>query len=123
MPGNRLDSYSSDGAESLDRPYTVQPTLNDVPIVQASVLQLRGDSDALLFSGPSEPTARRSMAIWRSGDGGETFSKVLTLSNRRAAYSDLVRVDRRVVGVLYETGTEGTYESIEFRRVPVEDVG
>ncbi|MFI1352861.1 exo-alpha-sialidase [Streptomyces sp. NPDC020898] len=123
MPGNRLDSYSSDGAESLDRPYTVQPTLNDVPIVQASVLQLRGESDALLFSGPSEPTARRSMAIWRSGDGGETFSKVLTLSTKRAAYSDLVRVDRRVVGVLYETGTEGTYESIEFRRVPVEAVG
>ncbi len=57
MPGNRLDSYSSDGAESLDRPYTVQPTLNDVPVVQGSVLQLRGGgSDALLFSGPSQPT-------------------------------------------------------------------
>ncbi|WP_327694806.1 sialidase family protein [Streptomyces sp. NBC_00459] len=123
MPGNRLDAYSSDGAKSLDRPYTVQPTLNDVPIVQGSVLQLRGGSDALLFSGPSEPTARRSMAVWRSGDGGETFTKVLTLSNRRAAYSDLVRVDRRVVGVLYETGTEGTYESIEFRRVSVGGVG
>lgn len=117
--GNRLDSYSSDGAKSLDRPYTVQPTLNDVPIVQGSVLQLQGGSGALLFSGPSEPTARRSMAIWRSGDGGGTFTKVLTLSNRRAAYSDLVRVDRRLVGVLYETGTDGTYESIEFRRVGV----
>ncbi|MDW4906132.1 sialidase family protein [Streptomyces sp. ADMS] len=123
MPGNRLDSYSSDGAESLDRPYTVQPTLNDVPIVQGSVLQLQDGSEALLFSGPSEPTARRSMAIWRSGDGGETFTKVLTLSDRRAAYSDLVRVDRAVVGVLYETGTEGTYESIEFRRVLVGGVG
>ncbi|NEA61153.1 sialidase family protein [Streptomyces sp. SID12488] len=123
MPGNRLDSYSSDGAESLDRPYTVQPTLNDVPIVQGSVLQLRGESEALLFSGPSEPTARRSMAVWRSGDGGETFEKVLTLSSRRAAYSDLVRVDRAVVGVLYETGTAGTYESIEFRRVGVVGLG
>ncbi|MEH0423279.1 sialidase family protein [Streptomyces sp. B21-083] len=123
MPGNRLDSYSSDGAESLDRPYTVQSTLNDVPVVQGSVLQLRDGSDALLFSGPSEPTVRRSMAIWRSGDGGETFEKVLTLSNRRAAYSDLVRVDRRVLGVLYETGTAGTYESIEFRRVLVDGVG
>lgn len=125
-PGNRLDTYSSDGAESLDRPYSVQPTLNDVPIVQGSVLRLRDDldgSDTLLFSGPSEPTARRSMAIWRSGDAGETFEKVLTLSDRRAAYSDLVRVDRRVVGVLYETGDAGTYESIEFRRVVVGGVG
>ncbi|NEC90336.1 exo-alpha-sialidase [Streptomyces sp. SID12501] len=123
MPGNRLDSYSSDGGESLDRPYSVQPTLNDVPIVQGSVLQLWGGSNALLFAGPSEPTERRSMAIWRSEDGGETFEKALTLSDRRAAYSDLVRVDRRLVGVLYETGTEGTYESIEFRRVVVGGVG
>ncbi|WP_329277080.1 sialidase family protein [Streptomyces sp. NBC_01451] len=123
MPGNRLDTYSSDGGESLDRPYTVQPTLNDVPIVQGSVLQLQGGSHALLFSGPSDPTARRSMAIWRSEDGGETFTKALTLSDRRAAYSDLVRVDRRMVGVLYETGAEGTYESIEFRRVLVGGVG
>lgn len=123
MPGNRLDSYSSDGAQSLDRPYAVQPTLNDVPIVQGSVLQLRDGSDALLFSAPSEPTARRSMAIWRSGDAGETFEKVQTLSNRKAAYSDLVRVDPQVVGVLYETGDAGTYESIEFRRVPVGEVG
>ncbi|WP_055535153.1 sialidase family protein, partial [Streptomyces graminilatus] len=119
MPGNRLDSYSSDGAETLDRPYTVQPTLNDVPIVQGSVLQLDGDSDALLFSGPSEPTARRSMAIWRSEDGGGTFQKALTLSSQKAAYSDLVRVDKQTVGVLYETGSAGTYESIEFRLLGV----
>ncbi|MEU6229561.1 sialidase family protein [Streptomyces sp. NPDC047042] len=123
MPGNRLDAYSSDGAESLDHPYTVQPTLNDVPIVQGSVLQLQDASEALLFSGPSDPTARRSLAIWRSGDGGATFAKVLTLSDRRAAYSDLVRVDGQLVGVLYETGVAGTYESIEFRRVPVTEVG
>lgn len=48
---------------------------------------------------------------------------MLTLSDRRAAYSDLVLVDRQVVGVLYETGTAGTYESIEFRRVVVGGVG
>ncbi|WP_105971854.1 sialidase family protein [Streptomyces geranii] len=122
-PGNRLDSYSSDGGDSLDRPYTVQRTLNDVPVVQGSVLQLQGGSGALLFSGPSEPTVRRSLAIWRSEDAGETFGKVLTLSNRRAAYSDLVPVDRDVVGVLYETGDAGPYESIEFRRLEVGEVG
>ncbi|MFC8428951.1 exo-alpha-sialidase [Streptomyces sp. NPDC057253] len=119
-PGNRLDSYSRDGAETLDRPYAVQPTLDDVPVVQGSVLQLPGTGAPLLFSGPSVPTARRAMALWSSRDGGLTFRKALTLSEQRAAYSDLVPIGRHQVGVLHETGTTGPYESIVFRRVPVE---
>ncbi|MFI6656046.1 exo-alpha-sialidase [Streptomyces sp. NPDC050523] len=119
--GNRLDTYSSDGGESLDRPYAVQPTLDDVPVVEGSVLQLRGMDAPLLFSGPSVPTARRAMAIWRSADGGSTFTKALTLSQQPAAYSDLVQVGRRTAGILYETGTTGTYDTIEFRRLPVDD--
>ncbi|WP_371671630.1 glycoside hydrolase [Streptomyces sp. NBC_00289] len=118
-PGNRLDSFSSDGGESLDRPYAVQPTLDDVPVVQGSVLQLGRPTGLLLFSGPSVPTARREMAIWRSTDGGVTFTRAVTLSRQRAAYSDLVRVGRGTVGVLYETGTSGTYDAIEFRRTDV----
>ncbi len=120
--GNRLDSYSSDGGESLDRPYAVQPTLNDVPVVQGSVLQLTGPYAPLLFSAPSVPTARRSMAIWRSTDGGSTFTKALTLSQQRAGYSDLVCLGRSRVGILYETGVTGTYETIEFHRVPTTDL-
>lgn len=120
--GNRLDSVSSDGAETLDRPYTVQPTLNEVPVVEGSVLQLPFGGAPLLFSGPSVPTARQSMAVWRSADGGATFSKVLTLSQQRAAYSDLVPLGRRAVGILYETGETGPYERIEFRRLPVAEL-
>jgi sialidase-1 len=120
--GNRLDAYSSDGAETLDRPYAIQPTLNDVPVVQASVLQLAGPSAPLLFSGPSVPTARQSMAIWRSTDAGGSFTKATTLSSQRAAYSDLVQLGASRVGLLYETGATGTYDTIEFRRVPVHDL-
>ncbi|MFF4355679.1 exo-alpha-sialidase [Streptomyces sp. NPDC001604] len=121
--GNRLDAYSGDGGESLERPYAVQPTLNDVPVVQGSVLQLVGRKAPLLFSGPSVPNARRAMAVWRSEDGGETFTKALTVSAYRAAYSDLVQVDGGTVGLLYETGSSGPYERIEFRRVQVSDLG
>ncbi|MET7455340.1 sialidase family protein [Streptomyces sp. NPDC005574] len=121
-PGNRLDSYSSDGARSLDRPYAAQPTLDDVPVVQGSVLHLDRLGGLLLFSGPSVPTARREMALWRSVDGGATFTKAVTLSRQRAAYSDLVRVGRGTVGVLYETGDTGTYDTIEFRRVDVTEL-
>ncbi|MET9729498.1 sialidase family protein [Streptomyces sp. NPDC006458] len=118
--GNRLDSHSADGGESLERPYAVQPTLNDVPVVQASVLQLGDPGAPLLFAGPSVPTTRQALALWRSTDGGRTFAKVLTLSDRKAAYSDLVRIDAGTVGVLYETGTASAYETIEFRRLPAE---
>ncbi|GHG92332.1 sialidase family protein [Streptomyces lanatus] len=120
--GNRVDSVSSDGAQTLDRPYTVQPSLNEVPVVEGSVLQLPAPGAPLLFSGPSVPTARQSMAIWRSTDGGATFKKALTLSDHRAAYSDLVPLGRRTAGILYETGESGTYETIEFRRIPVTDL-
>ncbi|MCX4880684.1 exo-alpha-sialidase [Streptomyces sp. NBC_00847] len=120
--GNRLDTYSSDGGRTLDRPYAVQSTLDDVPVVEGSVLQLGGMDAPLLFSGPSVPTSRRAMAIWRSTDAGVTFTKALTLSQQPAAYSDLAQVGRHTVGILYETGASGTYDTIEFRRVPVTDV-
>ncbi|MFB7335190.1 exo-alpha-sialidase [Streptomyces adustus] len=115
--GHRLDSYSEDGARTLTRPYAVQHTLNDVPVVQGSVLQPWGRDVPLLFSGPSVPTARRALALWRSTDGGASFTRATTLSGRPAAYSDLVQVGRGMVGVLYETGATGPYETITFRRV------
>ncbi|SDK61041.1 sialidase family protein [Streptomyces indicus] len=121
-PGNRLDAYSRDGGRTLTRPYAVQPTLNDVPVVQASVLQLAGRKAPLVFSGPSVPTARQAMAVWTSQDRGATFTKALTVSPDRAAYSDLVQVDGGTVGLLYETGVAGTYERIAFRRIPVDEL-
>ncbi|MFJ5528887.1 exo-alpha-sialidase [Streptomyces sp. NPDC093261] len=114
--GNRLDSYSDDGGRTLERPYAVQHTLDDVPVVQGSVLQLRGPHAPLLFSGPSVPTARQAMAIWRSTDGGRRFTRVLTLSRRKAAYSDQVQLPGGQAAILYETGAKGPYETIEFRR-------
>ncbi|MFJ6660776.1 exo-alpha-sialidase [Streptomyces sp. NPDC091377] len=121
-PGNRLDARSLDGGASLERPYAVQPTLDEVPVVQASVLQPPGRGASLLFSGPSVPTARQSMAVWRSTDGGRAFTKALTLSTRKAAYSDLVALGKDTVGLLYETGGAGAYETIEFRRIALSDL-
>lgn len=116
--GNRLDTFSSDGGVTLDRPYATQPTLDEVPMVQGSALRLDGQRE-LLFSGPSVPTARVAMALWSSSDGGRSFTKELTVSSRKAGYSDLVQLDDKTVGVLYETGTHQPYEEIEFRRIPV----
>ncbi|MBB5925085.1 sialidase family protein [Streptomyces echinatus] len=116
-PGNRLDTYSSDGGRTLDRPYAVQPALNAVPVVQGSVLQPHGPGAPLLFSAPSVPTARRALALWSSTDAGRTFTALGTLTPRPAAYSDLVQLPRDLIGVLYETGEHGPYETLEFRRI------
>ncbi|MEV5876161.1 sialidase family protein [Streptomyces sp. NPDC052101] len=117
-PGNRLGAYSADGGTTLNRPYAVQPTLDDVPVVQGSLLQLAGPAAPLLFSAPSVPTARRAMAIWSSEDFGRTFTRLRTLSNRPAAYSDLVQLAPGTVGVLYETGAHSP-DTLEFRRLPL----
>ena len=118
-PGNRLDTYSSDGGTTLDRPFRVQHTLDSVPVVEGSVLQLQGRDAPLLFSAPSVPTARRAMSLWSSTNAGHTFAKLLTLSDHPAAYSDLAQLGHDTVGLLYETGVKGAYETIEFRRVRV----
>ncbi|MGW5421687.1 sialidase family protein [Streptomyces sp. NPDC003943] len=116
-PGNRADSTSSDGGESLDRPFAPQPALDAVPVVEGGLLAVH--DGGLLFSAPSVPTARRDLALWAGADGGRTFAPALTLPRRPAGYSDLVRVDAGTVGVLYETGERGPYETIAFRRVPL----
>ena len=59
------------------------------------------------------------MTIRVSTDGGTTWRPVFTVDGLPAAYSDLVRVDADTVGLLYETGDFGAYETITFRRVPV----
>ncbi|WP_394812958.1 sialidase family protein [Streptomyces boetiae] len=113
--GHRAGAWSADGGESLEAPYAAQHDLDAVPVVQGSVLQLPGGP--LLFSGPSVPEERRAPAVWRSDDGGRTFRPAASLSRLPAAYSDLVPLEDGTAGVLFETGEQGPYERIEFRRL------
>ncbi|MGC9541139.1 sialidase family protein [Streptomyces sp. UG1] len=119
-PGNRADAYSQDGGETLVKPFRPQAGLT-APICEASILQLR-DPDVLLYSGPADPAARALMTIRASTDGGVTWRSAHTADGLPAAYSDLVRIDADTVGLLYETGDFGPYETITFRRVPVTDL-
>jgi sialidase-1 len=119
--GGRVDGYSTDGGETLAAPYAPQPTLT-IPKVQASVLQTTRP-DLLLFSGPSIATARRAMAVRASSDGGRTWRVVHTVSDAPAAYSDLVQLTPSTVGLLYETGVAGSYETITFTQLSTRDFG
>ncbi|MFE6483584.1 exo-alpha-sialidase [Streptomyces sp. NPDC057757] len=116
-PGTRADAYSRDGGETLLKPFRPQAGLT-TPVVQGSVLQLR-DPDLLLYSGPAAPAHRALMTVRASTDGGVTWRPAHTVDGLPAAYSDLVRADPAHVGLLYETGDFGAYETITFRRIPV----
>ncbi|MBM9507640.1 sialidase family protein [Actinacidiphila acididurans] len=123
-PGNRLFTYSTDGGRSYTAPYRSLPNLV-TPVVEGSVLQMPGPAGSpcapLLYSGPDDPSLRRHMTVRRSTDGGRTWQPLaeLTSPTTAAAYSDLVPVPRAGVGVLYETGTTGPYQRIDFRTVPL----
>ncbi|MET7679623.1 sialidase family protein [Streptomyces sp. NPDC005423] len=116
-PGNRADAHSTDGGRTLVKPFRPQAGLV-TPVCEGSVLQLR-DPDLLLYSGPADPGSRALMTLRASADDGTTWHPVYPVDGLPAAYSDLVRIDTDTVGLLYETGDFGAYETITFRRVPV----
>ncbi|MFJ6566855.1 exo-alpha-sialidase [Streptomyces sp. NPDC091292] len=118
-PGTRADAHSTDGGATLVKPFRPQAGLAG-PVVQGSLLHL-GEPDVLLYSGPAGPH-RAVMTLRRSTDGGTTWQPALTVDGLPAAYSDLVRVDDRTVGLLYETGDFSAYDTLTFRRIPVADL-
>lgn len=117
---NRVDAYSTDGGTSLAAPYQPQPGLT-IPKVQANVLQT-SKPDLLLFSGPSDATARKAMAIRVSSDRGRTWRQALLVSGAPAAYSDLVQLSGSTVGLVYETGVSGANETITFTQLSMRDL-
>jgi sialidase-1 len=119
-PEHRADARSEDGGETLLAPFGPQPQLV-APVVEASVLQL-DDPRVLLFSAPGDPEERRRMTLRASYDDGADWREVHTVDERPAAYSDLVRVDDDTLGLLYETGDESPYATVEFRRIPVDEL-
>ncbi|MEU2537128.1 sialidase family protein [Streptomyces iakyrus] len=119
-PGTRADAHSADGGQTLVKPFRPQAGLA-APVCQAAVLHLH-DPGLLLYSGPADPGFRALMTIRASTDAGTTWRPAHTVDGLPAAYSDLVRVDAGTVGLLYETGDFGAYETITFRRVPVTEL-
>lgn len=114
-PGTRADATSEDGGESLVRAFRPQAGLVG-PVVEGSLLRL---GEVLLFAGPADPGSRALMSVRASEDEGVTWRVVHTVDGLPAAYSDLVQTDDETVGLLYETGDFGAYETITFRRIPV----
>jgi sialidase-1 len=119
--GNRVDGYSADGGTTLVAPLHPQDTIT-TPVVQGSVLQVKGPHAVLLYSGPADPVNRAVMAVRTSTNQGVTWSTGYDLTGLPAAYSDLVQLDNNTVGVLYETGDTNANANITFTRIALKDI-
>ena len=87
------------------------------PPAQASLLRLTtaaADSrDRLLFSNPAS-ARRERMTVRMSEDGGATWPVSRVVHEGPAAYSSLVVLQDRSVGLLFERGDRSPYEKITF---------
>lgn len=111
-------------ARSTDRGQTWGPaTLDDAlidPVCQGSLVRAvpagnRKGNGRLLFSNAAS-TKRERMTVRLSNDDGKTWTFARTIHEGPAAYSSLVVLPDRSIGLLYERGDKRPYERISFAR-------
>ena len=93
------------------------------PPAQASLLRLTaaaaGGRNRLLFSNPAS-ARRERMTVRVSEDEGASWPTSRIVHQGPAAYSSLVVLRDRSVGLLFERGDRSPYENITFVRFPIE---
>jgi sialidase-1 len=113
--GHRTQAVSRDGGDSFTAPFRDLPDLY-APQVQGSTLRL---GDRILLACPGDPDRRRTMMIRSSYDGGRTWDSVdrgTVVTTDWSGYSDMARIDRDTVGLVYEGGAVDARDEIRFAR-------
>jgi sialidase-1 len=112
----RLIAISSDGGQHWDTSY-FDSNLPD-PVCQGSILAIGKRSNVLAFCNPADTIHRDNLTLRISFDKGKTWKKswVIDKSNSgkeisHAAYSDLVQINKKTIGILYE---RDNYQEIVF---------
>ena len=113
--------FSSDGGKTWDEQY-FEPQLPD-PVNQASILDI-GEKDGktiLAHSNAADEKERNYLTVKISYDEGKTWSQVIPIDYSDnpekyawTAYSDLVNLDERTLGILYE---RDNYRQIVFKPI------
>lgn len=118
---SRIISYSSDGGGSWDTAY-FDDRLPD-PVCQGSILNLGiKNNKAIIASSNAADTKRRdNLRLYISYDEGANWNKTILIDKSDhvekqdwTAYSDLVMINKRTIGVLYE---RDNYAAIVFKKV------
>jgi sialidase-1 len=117
----RIVSISSDGGYSWDSSY-FDPHLID-PVCQGSLLNIgwKRRQPLLAFSNPASRSSRDSLTLRISRNGGSTWIDSLLIdyqhggsSTDYTAYSDLVLMRKKQIGILYE---RNNYREIVFKTI------
>ena len=80
---------------------------------------IRHPGGTLLFSNPNHARQRIAMTVRASTDEGRTWSEGKLLDARPSSYSCMTVLKDGRIGILYETGTKGSAEQLEFARFPL----
>jgi sialidase-1 len=115
---SRILAFSKTAGEAWDTAY-VEDRLQD-PICEGSMIDLRyKGKHFLLFSNPYSRTAREKMTIHVSNDDGRSWYHSILVDPGPSAYSDLVNIDNRNIGILYEKGNDG---GIVFKKISADEI-
>lgn len=114
---NRGEAYSNDGGASFAGPI-IESDKFPSPIVQASLLRWttkeKHGENVLLFATPSNTSKRENLMVMASFDESKSWQPLFKIHNGFSAYSDMVKLNKHTLGVIYETDE---YKKIQFRRV------
>ncbi len=112
----RLIAISSNGGERWDTTY-FDKNLPD-PVCQGSILALGKRHDTLAFCNAADTLHRNNLTLRVSFDEGKTWKKNWLIDKSQpgqemshAAYSDLVQINKKTIGILYE---RDNYKEIVF---------
>ena len=123
-PKKRIISISSNGGETWDTSYF--SSLID-PVCEGSLINMfHQKKNYLLFSNLNAVQHRDSLGIFVSNDDGQNwaFKKSVEIGPASfkgdwAAYSDLVKINKTTLGILYE---RNNYHEIVFRRYAIKQI-
>jgi sialidase-1 len=107
----RIISLSKDGGETWDTTF-VDHHLPD-PVCQGSLLNIgtKKGKSVLAFSNNDHMKSRDSLTLRISFDEGRTWQKKFLIDPKNTGYSDIVKISKKEIGVLYEA--DG-YKEIRF---------
>lgn len=116
---NRGETYSEDSGLTFTQPI-IESDKFPSPIVQSSLLRwdtkTKGEEDVIFFATPSNTQQRENLIIMASYDETKSWTTLYSVHQGFSAYSDMVKLNKRTLGVLFETDD---YKKIVFKRVHV----